>query len=51
MGRRKTYTDEQRLRALLRAVHAHPWARLRDLIAVCRAKTFSLGAGGKSSNS
>ncbi len=42
MGRRKTYTDEQRLRALLRAVHAHPWARLRDLIAVCRDSRHGL---------
>jgi len=42
MGRRKTYTDDQRLYALLQAVHAHPWARLRDLIAFCRDSRHGL---------
>ncbi len=42
MVRRKTYTDDQRLYALLQAVHAHPWARLRDLIAFCRDSRHGL---------
>lgn len=42
MGRHKTYTDEQRLRTLLQAVHAHPWARLRDLMAFCRDSRHGL---------